>query len=275
MSFVPEHLHASREDLIGNGGRGRYVLLPGSTGRAAHMAERLSERVTRSHPRGHDVHLGTWETNGERIDVATVGTGMGGPSVEIIVSELLALGARCLLRVGTCGSLQQRVAVGDLVIATGAVRDEGAGDAYLPREFPALASLSLVNALRRGAQHINPNGRTHCGVVHSKDSLYAREFAQGPLAEEHRRYRSLLTDGGVLASEMECATLFTMAAVADQAARTNDSTSSVAAGAILAVIGDAHSGFARTVEAKTAVEQAIDLAYAGLLRFHELPQSEL
>lgn len=269
MSFAPEHMDANEDDFVGNGALGRFVLLPGSPGRADKMADRLSNRRTKSHPRGHDLHLGSWDLEGKSIDVATIATGMGGPSVEIIVSELLALGARCLLRVGTCGSLQDRVNVGDLVIATAAVRDEGAADAYLPREFPALASWSLVNAVHEGSSILQGCGRVHVGVVHSKDSLYAREFGHGPLADTHRQYRTLLTNGGVLASEMECATLFTMATVADQTAQTNTPLARVHAGAVLAVIGSAHAGFARTTQADRAVEAAIELAFLGLQRMSQ------
>lgn len=268
MSFRPEHLSAIPEHFDGNGGQGRFLLLPGSPGRAEAIAGLLSDVTTHRHPRGHDLHLGAWSGGAglPSVDVGVVATGMGGASVEIIVSELLALGARTLLRIGTSGGLQERVAVGDLVIASAAVRDEGAADAYLPREFPALAALPIVDALRAAAAEASLSGQCHVGLVHSKDTLYAREFAQGPLREEHLRYRRLLTDSGVLASEMECATLFALGGVSDQAAQLRQPPVRVRVGAVLAVIGGADAGFARTQAAEDAVDEAIHLGLSALQR---------
>lgn len=275
MPFTPEHISANEQDFEGNAGAGRFLLLPGSKGRAARIAERLQDVTVKPHPRGHDLHLGVFTQGGVEVDVGVVATGMGGPSVEIIVSELLALGARCLLRVGTSGSLQRRVEVGHIVIATGAVRDEAAGDAYLPREFPAMASLALVDALRFAARERGMMERCHSGLVHSKDSLYAREFAHGPLAAQHREYRDLLTAGGVLSSEMECATLFTMCGVADQDAQCAQPPRRVHCGAVLAVIGGAHAGFARNEAASSAEEEAIEVALSALVDLRRTPDGHL
>lgn len=265
--FQPHHINATSGDLQGNNGRGRCLLLPGSPGRAEAISQRLTGVTVKRHPRGHDLHLGTLTESGGSVDVGVVATGMGGPSVEIIVTELLELGGRFLLRVGTAGSLQDRVRIGDLVVATGAVRDDGAGRDYLPVEFPALASLELIDRLRQGAGTETDSataphhpGATHCGVVHSKDSLYAREFSRGPLGAEHGRYEALLKAGGVLASEMECATLFAMASVAHQAGMLQTPPRPVLAGAILAVIGDTQHGFAAADIAARTIDTAIDVA---------------
>ena len=242
--FAPQHIDATAGDFEGNGGRGRHLLLPGSPGRAAAIAERFEGATVKPHPRGHDLHLGSLRGEDGRVDVGCIATGMGGPSVEIILSELLELGARSLLRVGTAGSLQPWVGVGDVVIATAAVRDEAAGDDYLPREIPAMASLSMVDRLRAASSRLSMDSRTHCGVVHSKSTLYAREFGRGPLGAEHDAHKQLLRAGGVLASEMECATTFVMAMEADRRARIADPEGGVEVGAALAIIGGADEGFA-------------------------------
>lgn len=258
--FVPHHIDATPEDFEGNGGLGRHILLPGSPGRAAAIAERFDDHRVKPHPRNHDLHLGTLPGPDGPVDVGVVPTGMGGPSVEIIVSELLELGARSLLRVGTAGSLQPRVHVGDLVIATSAVRDERAGEDYLPREFPAVASLGVIDRLRLSADALGLRERTHCGTVHSKDSLYAREFQRGPLGERHEEYKRLLRAGGVLASEMECATLFVMGAVAHHAGQLKSPPVEVQVGAVLAIIGGADEGFAGGDVGPKTIEDAIALA---------------
>src|SRR5207247_11247916 len=79
----------------------------------------------------------------DRVPVSTMSTGMGGPSVAIGVEELHELGVHTLLRVGTCGASQPEVKMGDLVIAIGAVRTEGTPDGYIPKEYPAIASLDV------------------------------------------------------------------------------------------------------------------------------------
>lgn len=270
MAFVPQHITAQPADFEGNGGRGRYLLLPGSPGRAAAIAQRFEGATVKAHPRGHDLHLGSLPASdgaGGRVDVGCIATGMGGPSVEIIVSELLELGARSLLRVGTAGSLQARVAVGDVVIATAAVRDEAAGDDYLPREIPALASLAMVDRLRSASARLAMDGRIHCGMVHSKSTLYAREFGRGPLAAAHAAHRQLLRAGGVLASEMECATVFVMGMAADQQARLQPPplpAGGVEVGAVLAIIGGADDGFADGDVVPGTIDATIDLALAAL-----------
>jgi uridine phosphorylase len=237
------------------------LLLPGSRARAEAIAAHLSNRVVKSHPRGHDLHLGTLDGPRGPVDLGVISTGMGCPSIDLIVTELIALGATVLLRVGTCGSLQPGVRVGDLVVATGAVRDESTSDHYLPREFPALPSFPLLLSTHRAAQRANVT--THFGQVHTKDSLYARELKLGPLAQAHRDYERVLTHGGVLASEMECAHLFVLAQLGNKAM----GQSPVSAGAVLAVVGDASAPFHDDPRQDRAVEASIQLAFAVLLEF--------
>ncbi|HEX2733709.1 MAG TPA: hypothetical protein VHM70_18995 [Polyangiaceae bacterium] len=261
--FKPLHLDARESDFEGNDGKGRFFLLPGSRDRARRIAERFSERTTREHPRGHDVHLGQLTIEGQRCDVGVVSTGMGCPSIDLIVTELIALGARVLLRIGTSGALQRHVHTGDVVVATAAVRDEATSDNYLPREFPALASWPLLLAAQ-AASPAKARGRVHFGPVHTKDSLYAREFGWGPKAAEHQHYLELLQKGGVLASEMECAHLFVLAQLGPKAA----GEGGVLAGAMLAVIGEHDQPFVDSPRAAEAVEDAIELGFAcfGRLR---------
>jgi uridine phosphorylase len=237
------------------------LLLPGSRARAAAIAERLERTHTKSHPRGHDLHLGTLTRAGRGLDLGVISTGMGCPSIDLIVTELLALGVRTLVRVGTCGSLQPGVTTGDLIVATGAVRDESTSDQYLPREFPALPSFELLLAAHRAAE--GRSTRAHFGPVHTKDSLYARELKLGPLAATHDAYEQLLRQGGVLASEMECAHLFVLAQLGSKA-RGKDSAR---AAAVLAVIGDHDQPFREHPNADQAVTESIDFALDLLVEF--------
>lgn len=260
LPFTPHHMNARPEDLAGNGGLGRYVLLPGSDGRAASMAERFEGLVVREHPRRHHLYLGSIPGPKGPIEVASIATGMGCPSLDIVVNELLALGARRFIRVGTAGSLQaDRVRAGSIVVATASVRDEHTSRVYVPVEVPATASLPMIMAAQRACEALGLAERVHFGTVHCKDSLFAREFGEGPMAAENRAYMELLVQAGTLASEMESSQLFVLAALATQRAL-KAGKGPILAGAILGVVGD-DSPFADAEAEKRGVEGAVDLAF--------------
>ena len=265
--FRPHHLNIGREHLEGNGGIGRLFFLPGSDGRARRLGDRFSELEVVTSDRQLNVYLGVIEDQGIKVDVGAVATGMGCPSLDIVVTELIMLGGRRFIRVGTAGSLQPKtVRVGDIVIATASVRDEATSDAYLPREFPAVADFDVVTALHRAAQRCEVAERAFKGVIHCKDSLFAREFGYGPMKEQNRTYMQTLVDGGVLASEMESAHLFVLSSVHSQsattAARDLDPTAIVKSGAVLAIIGD-DKAFADRESAAKAENTVVDVAIAA------------
>ena len=259
--FTPIHLQAEPSDFVGNAGRGRFLLLPGSRDRALRIARDFKDLRTLAHPRGHDLHLGVIQRQGVDLDVGVISTGMGCPSVDLIVTELIGLGARVLMRVGTSGALQTDVHTGDVVVATSAVRDEATSDHYLPREFPAVASWPLLLATQAAVRHASCRGQVQFGPVHTKDSLYAREFGFGPLAAEHARYAKWLNQAGVLATEMECAHLFVLAQLGPLA----QGHDRVLAGAVLAVIGEHDQPFKDSPRAAEAVEDAIELALCAFV----------
>ncbi len=259
-TFTPHHISATPQDLAGNQGRGRYVFLPGSDGRAKEIAGSFKDLHVCPSARAHNLYLGTLDSPHGPVDVASVASGMGTPSLDIIVNELILLGARVILRVGTAGSLQvPHINVGDLVVATGAVRDEGASKNYAPPEFPALACLNLVEASRRASQIASHAGNVHWGVVHSKDSLFAREFKVGPDPESHERYMNHLKALGTMASEMEASHLFILGQYYTQLFRQQGETLPVSTGAILAIIGG-EGPFAPPEQAKAAIQDAVALA---------------
>ena len=210
-SFEPIHMNATYEDFLGNGDIGRYVLLPGSDGRAQEISKYFSNLEVKPHPRGHHLYLGTLPCNevpNGQINVAAVATGMGCPSIDIILHELCFLGAKRFWRTGSAGSLQNStVKIGDVVVATGSVRDEDTSATYIPREFPAIPAPEMVAAARR-ASALHPDIDTHFGIVHCKSSFYGREFGEGPLGKENERYMDIMRTSGVLASEMETSQLF-------------------------------------------------------------------
>jgi uridine phosphorylase len=138
-------------------------------------------------------------------------TGIGGPTAAIVVEELCELGIEQVVRVGTCGAMQPNLAAGELVVATASVRDEGTAVQYLPLEFPAAADHRLTAAILAAAAE---SGHVvHVGVVHSKDAYYAEDVRRMPFGDNWRERWAALRSAGVLATDMETAALFVVAAV--------------------------------------------------------------
>ncbi|WP_131783123.1 uridine phosphorylase [Legionella gresilensis] len=258
MDFEPKHINATPDDLKGNNGLGRYIFLTGSDERAKHFSERFSQTTVRPHPRQHNLYLGTLLSQHGPIDVGAVSSGMGGPSADIIISELINLGTCRFLRVGTAGSLQpEQIKTGHLVVATGAVRDDKASWDYIYPEYPALSSLEYLIAAGRASKLIETTP-IHFGVVHSKSSLYAREFHLS-IRSDNEDYMSSLHQAGVLASEMECAQLFILTTLKN--AKLNSAQSpDILSGCILAIVGD-KTAFSDQEELVTkTISASIDLS---------------
>ena len=130
-------------------------------------------------------------------------TGIGGPSAAIVVEELIQLGVKRLLRVGTCGALQPQLRHGDLILALSAVPDDGTSMRYAGGEAIApTADWDLLHGVVHAAKEIGER-ITYVGPVVSSDVFY------DPDEERFARWSAR----GVLAVEMEAAALFTVAAL--------------------------------------------------------------
>lgn len=256
--FKPQHINASSDDLQGNHGLGRYIFLSGSDERAREISNHFQDMKVRRHPRHHNLYLGKIVDGENTLDVAAIATGMGGSSSDIIINELILLGARRLLRIGTAGSLQpETVKVGDVVIATAAVRDDKASWDYIYREYPAAASLEYLLAIKKAVQKktVLP---VHFGIVHSKSSLFARELDQSFMEDQNRQYMKSLHEAGVLASEMECAQLFILSSLMSARLRSQAVKSfTILAGCILAVVGDKTSFSEDKQQIKNIITEAV------------------
>ena len=186
---------------------GRYCILPGDPGRCEKIAALFDNAQLIAKNREYTTYTGTLA--GERVTVTS--TGIGGPSAAIAMEELAAIGADTFLRIGTCGGINQEVKSGDLVIASGAVRQEGTSREYAPIEFPAVANFEILCALKESA--IALDAPYHIGVVQAKDSFYGQHAPERmPVADELRQKWEAWKRLGVLASEMESAALFVVAA---------------------------------------------------------------
>jgi purine-nucleoside phosphorylase len=194
------------------------VLLPGDPNRATWIAEKFdggpgAAKQVSSH-RGLLGYTGTYK--GVPVSVQT--SGMGAPSISIVVEELLRLGARRLIRVGTCGGIGPGIKTGEIVIASGAAPVDGAtrtylhGDPYAPTADFGLVR-SLVDAAGRAGQ------KPHVGQVATVDVFYNSD----------PDYVTKWRGRGVLAFEMETSALYYLAA------RARAAGADVAAAAILVV----------------------------------------
>lgn len=186
---------------------GRYVFLPGDPGRCESIAAHFDDAVHVSYNREFNIYTGT--LLGQRVSVCS--TGIGGPSAAIAMEELAAIGADTFIRIGTCGGIALDVLPGDVVVATGAIRYEHTSLEYAPPEFPAVPSFDMTAALKDAAEQLGY--RTHTGVVQCKDSFYGQHSPEkSPVYYELQQKWESWRRLGVLASEMESAALFVVAA---------------------------------------------------------------
>ena len=179
------------------------VLLPGDPGRALMLAESLLEG-----PKMFNHHRGLWGYTGLARDgrpVTIQSTGMGGPSAAIVIHELIDLGARRLLRVGTCGALADGLALGDLVIATESIAADGTSRALGAGERVP-ASPDLLAVMTATAEVPFPDEDRAAHAVHSGPIVTTDLFY------DDRGLEREWSAAGALAVEMEAATLFSLAA---------------------------------------------------------------
>ena len=227
-----------------------YVITPGDPGRVSEIARYLENPVEISYNREYRTFRGTYRG----VDVSVTSTGIGGPSAAIAFEELIRVGAKVLIRVGTSGSLQPDVYLGDLVIAQAAIRDEGTSRQYVPLEWPATADFKVTSALHRAAaKRAQAQGlRATVGVVHSKDAFYAEEPALLPTSAQWAAKWDAWHKIGCLCTEMEAAALFTVAQL-----------HRVRAGAILSVVGETRDGEVKIgkVSNENAILSALEAIY--------------
>ena len=193
---------------IRKGDVGRYVILPGDPKRCKKIAAYFENPVLVADSREFVTYTGTLDG----VKVSVTSTGIGGPSASIAMEELIQCGADTFIRVGTCGGMALDVEGGDIVVATGAIRAEGTSKEYAPIEFPAVADLTVTNALVQAAKNLGK--KWHAGVVQCKDSFYGQHEPENMPAESRLKERwEAWRRGNVMTSEMEAAALFVISSI--------------------------------------------------------------
>lgn len=191
---APVHIRARSGDVA------EGVIVAGDPARVDLIASMLSDSKLVSTSRGFNIYTGFYDD--VRVSVAV--HGIGGPSSSIVFEELYMLGARVIIRLGTCGSLVEGIGIGDLVIPTGAGYHPGGLYYQYLGEYvctPTTPSYELLKLLVEEAS--NTGIRYHLGPIISSDAFYA----------EDPQFASRWSSRGVIAVEMECATLFMLAGI--------------------------------------------------------------
>ena len=180
---------------------GKFVIMPGDPGRCHLIAEHFENPRLIAQSREYITYTGKYKG----LMVSVTSTGMGCPSAAIALEELIMAGAKCLVRLGTTGTLQKNINLGNIIIPTSAVRLEGTSVEYIPIEFPAVADIDVVAALIRATQE--KNMKSHIGIIMSHDAFYKGSIFADP---DFLKREQVWIDSNVLSVENESSALFTI-----------------------------------------------------------------
>jgi uridine phosphorylase len=237
--------------LVEEGDVHDIALVPGDPGRVDRIAGHCDESEVVAENREYKLVNATYEG----VDLTICSTGIGCPSAAIAVEELSNVGVETFIRVGTTGALQADVEIGDMIVATGAAKNEGTSKRYEAVEYPAVPDFDVMTALVDGAEANDED--VHVGPIASDDAYYA----------ETDEYVADWEDAGILSVEMEAATVFTLAR-----------RKGLAAGAICTVDGNLVKGTQKGTDtedeelpekAKNNVGRAIDISLEAVRALQE------
>jgi uridine phosphorylase len=175
-----------------------YVLVCGDPGRAEKIAKLCGSYEELAYNREYRTFLGVYK--GEKITITSHGVGSAGAS--ICFEELIKIGARVIVRVGTCGTLQDDLEQGEHIIATGAIREDGVSPLLIPLGYPAISDAEVSLSIEEACK--NENAPYKRGIMLTSDCFYPAVLP-GSL--------ELYSKAGVPGVEMECSALFIIASL--------------------------------------------------------------
>jgi uridine phosphorylase len=195
---------------LGPGELADYILLPGDPDRPGRIATRFDSIEFERRNREFATVTGTYRG----LRVSALSTGIGTDNVEIAVAEILAIVERpTFIRVGSCGALQPEIALGDVIITSGALRLESTTSFFVHDGYPAVADYEATLALIEAANRLGH--RSHVGITATAPGFFG---AQGrPIPQLPIRYPDLAEELGkqrVLNFEMEASALLILAGLA-------------------------------------------------------------
>ena len=189
---IQPHIRCCNKDAA------RYAIMPGDPERVDKVKLFLENPVDLAYNREFKSCSGFFKG----VKIMVVSTGIGGASTAIVVEELKNIGVETLIRIGSCGALQKNIKLGELIIAKGAIREDGTSKAYVDNAYPAVADPFVLMSLIESAKELN--FIYHSGLIRSHDALYADN---GSELENYWRQK------GVLGSDMETAALFVVGGI--------------------------------------------------------------
>ncbi len=181
--------------LVDEGDVHDVALIPGNPDRVDRIASHCDESELVAENREYRIVNAVYEG----VDLTVCSTGIGCPSAAIAIEELHNVGVDTVIRVGTCGGLQTDVEIGDMVVATGAAKEEGTSKRYESATYPAVPDYGTLTALVDAAEANDE--QVHVGPIVSDDAFY----------NESDEYVADWEEAGLLAIEMEAAAVFSLA----------------------------------------------------------------
>lgn len=177
---------------------GKYVLLPGDPDRSDRVAKYLDNPKKMAEKREHRTYTGYYKD----VKVSVTSTGMGCPSASIAAEELINIGAECLIRIGSTAALQEGPTIGDLIISTGSMKNEGTSKFYVPDRFPAIPDFELTKTIIDTAdEYADELGyEYYYGINATDDAFYG----------ETEEWINKLSELGCLNVEMESSAIYTV-----------------------------------------------------------------
>ncbi len=172
-----------------------YVILAGDPGRVLRVGKFLDNSVEVAYNREFRTIKGDYKG----VPITVTSTGIGGPSAAIAIEELIACGGKYFIRIGSGGAVQTDIKLGDLVIASGAVREDGTSNMYIETNFPAVPNINLTNKIIETCTELKYSH--HVGLIRSHDSFYTEDE---DIKMEYWNKRNILS------SDMETSTLFVL-----------------------------------------------------------------
>ncbi len=183
------------------------VLLPGDPDRAKLISEIWDSAKQMARKRSYLTFTGVYK----KYPITTTSTGIGCPATAIAIEELATIGAKTLIRVGSSGAIQKDIDCGDLIISTGAVRNDGTSSQYIVPQYPASSNYQVTLALIEAAETFGY--RYHVGITCSTDSFFTGQGRPGFENYWQSNMDNIIPDlkaARVLNFEMECSTIFTL-----------------------------------------------------------------
>lgn len=186
------HILCTQGDIAPN------VILPGDPGRVLRIAKLLDSGKEISFNREFRVFTGKYKNK----PITICSTGIGGPSTAIAMEELISLGAKNFIRVGSCGANQSKIKIGDLIISDSVVREDHTCLDYVPLQYPAIADPDIFQIMKKVSEKLK--FKYYAGPTVTVDALYS------PKTKEIKYFWMKYN---TLAQDMETGTVLTLARI--------------------------------------------------------------